>query len=136
MILLDILCRTLGLISDGEFTPEAFGKIRTECQLQERKPVKKSKKSAVASKVNTPDEQLVVNEELRDELLRWRTARFKKDNVSAYTIMHQSTLLEIAARIPQSSMELLAIKGFGKAKLEKFGAEILEITLKYKQETT
>ena len=136
MILLDILCGALGLISAGKFTPEAFGKIRTECQLQERKTVKKSKKSAVASKVNTPDEQLVVNEELRDELLRWRTARFKKDNVSAYTIMHQSTLLEIAARIPQSSMELLAIKGFGKAKLEKFGAEILEITLKYKQETT
>ena len=86
--------------------------------------------------MNTPQEQLVVNEELRDELLRWRTARFKKDNVSAYTIMHQSTLLEIAARIPQNSMELLAIKGFGKAKLEKFGAEILEITLKYKKDTT
>ena len=137
MILLDILCGALGLISAGEFTPEAFGKIRTEYQLQERKTVKKkSTKSAVASKVNTPDEQLVVNEELRDELLRWRTARFKKDNVSAYTIMHQSTLLEIAARIPQNSMELLAIKGFGKAKLEKFGAEILEITLKYKKDTT
>ena len=137
MILLDTLCGTLGLISSGEFTPEAFGKIRTECQLQERKSVKKkSGKSAVASKVNTPDEQLVVNENLRDELLRWRTARFKKDNVSAYTIMHQSTLLEIAARIPQTSMELLAIKGFGKAKLEKFGAEILEITLKYKKDTT
>ncbi|MBR5184496.1 MAG: HRDC domain-containing protein, partial [Bacteroidales bacterium] len=137
MILLDILCGALGLISAGEFTPEAFGKIRTEYQLQERKTVKKkSAKSAVASKVNTPHEQLVVNEELRDELLRWRTARFKKDNVSAYTIMHQSTLLEIAARIPQNSMELLAIKGFGKAKLEKFGAEILEITLKYKKDTT
>ena len=137
MILQDILCGALGLISAGEFTPEAFGKIRTECQLQERKSVKKkSGKSAVASKVNTPDEQLVVNEELRDELLKWRTARFKKDNVSAYTIMHQSTLLEIAARIPQNSMELLAIKGFGKAKLEKFGAEILEITLKYKKDTT
>ena len=131
MILLDILCGALGLISAGEFTPEAFGKIRTDCQLQERKTVKKSKKSAVASKVNTPNEQLVVNEELRDELLRWRTARFKKDNVSAYTIMHQSTLLEIAARIPKTPMDLLAIKGFGKAKLEKYGAEILRITLEY-----
>ena len=132
MILLDIICGALGLFSSGEFTPEAFGKIRTECQLQERKTVKKKgKKPAAASKVNTPDEQLVVNEELRDELLRWRTARFKKDNVSAYTIMHQSTLLEIAARIPKTPMELLAIKGFGKAKLEKYGAEILRITLEF-----
>ena len=132
MILLDILCGSLGLFSSGEFTAEAYSKIKTECQLQERKAVKKkNKKSAVASKVNTPDEQLVVNEELRDELLRWRTARFKKDNVSAYTIMHQSTLLEIAARIPKTPMELLAIKGFGKAKLEKYGAEILRITLEY-----
>ena len=137
MILLDILCGALGLISAGEFTPEAFGKILTECQLKDRKPPKKkSGRSLVASKVNTTDEQLVVNEELRDELLRWRTARFKKDNVSAYTIMHQSTLLEIAARIPQSSMELLTIKGFGKVKLAQFGAEILEITLKYKKYTT
>ena len=133
MILLDILCRTLSLFSSGEFTPEAFGKIRTECQLLERKTVKKkSRKSAVASKVNAADELLTVNEELRDELLRWRTARFKKDNVSAYTIMHQSTLLEIAARIPQTSTELLDIKGFGKAKLEKYGAEILGITTKFK----
>ncbi len=133
MILLDILCRTLSLFSSGEFTPEAFGKIRTECQLLERKTVKKkSGKSAVASKINATDELLTVNEELRDELLRWRTARFKKDNVSAYTILHQSTLLEIAARIPQTSMELLEIKGFGKAKLEKYGAEILGITTKFK----
>lgn len=101
--------------------------------MQERKTVKKkSRKSAVASKVNAADELLTVNEELRDELLRWRTARFKKDNVSAYTIMHQSTLLEIAARIPQTSTELLDIKGFGKAKLEKYGAEILGITTKFK----
>ncbi len=132
MILLDIVCGALGLFSQVEFTAEAYSKIRTDCQLQERKTVKKkSKKSAVASKVNTPDEQLAVNEELRDELLRWRTARFKKDNVSAYTIMHQSTLLEIAARIPKTPMDLLAIKGFGKAKLEKYGAEILRITLEY-----
>ncbi len=137
MILLDILCHTLSLISAGKFTPEEFGKIRTECQLKDRKTVKKkSVKSAAASSVNTPDEHLAVNEELRDELLRWRTARFKKDNVSAYTIMHQSTLLEIAARIPQTSMELLAIKGFGRAKLEQFGAEILNITLKYEKESS
>jgi superfamily II DNA helicase RecQ len=132
MILLDTLCQTLGLISAGEFTPEAYSRIRTECQLKDRKTVKKkSAKSAVASKFNTPDKQLVVNEELRDELLRWRTARFKKENVSAYTIMHQSTLLEIAARIPQTMEELSHIKGMGKIKCSKYGAEVLSITAKF-----
>jgi|GEM_PF-3823431 len=43
MILLDILCRTLSLFSSGEFTPETFGKIRTEYQLLERKTVKKKR---------------------------------------------------------------------------------------------
>ena len=49
----------------------------------------------------------------------------------AYTVMHQSTLMEIASLIPKTKAELLAIKEFGKAKYEKYGEEILEITSGY-----
>ena len=45
--------------------------------------------------------------------------------------MHQSTLLEIASLVPKTMSELMAIKGFGKAKCEKYGAEILKITSEY-----
>ena len=74
---------------------------------------------------------MTVNEELRAELQAWRTERFKADNVPAYTIMHQSSLLEIATFVPKTREELLAINGFGKAKYEKYGEDILGITAKY-----
>ena len=77
------------------------------------------------------DEPGLVNEALRERLQQWRSDRFKADNVPAYTIMHQSTLLEIAARIPKTKAELLRIKGFGDARFRKYGEEILEICTEF-----
>lgn len=45
--------------------------------------------------------------------------------------MHQSTLMDIASMIPKTKEELLSIKGFGKAKYEKYGEDILKITSEY-----
>ena len=79
------------------------------------------------------DGQGVVNEDLRDRLQQWRSDRFKKDNVPAYTIMHQSTLLQIAALIPITKDELLAIKGFGETSYKKYGPEIIAICMEFRQ---
>ena len=57
--------------------------------------------------------------------------RFKADNVPAYTIMHQSTLMDIASFVPKTKEELLAIKGFGEAKYKKYGEDILRITAEF-----
>ena len=57
--------------------------------------------------------------------------RFKKDNIPAYMIMHQSTLLAIASHVPHTPRELLAIKGFGEASFKKYGEEILAITAEF-----
>jgi ATP-dependent DNA helicase RecQ len=65
---------------------------------------------------------------LKERLQEWRTERFKKDNVPAFMIMHQSTLMDIASFIPKTKEELLKIKGFSKAKYEKYGEDILHIT--------
>jgi ATP-dependent DNA helicase RecQ len=61
-------------------------------------------------------------------LQEWRTARFKKDNIPAFMIMHQSTLMAIAASVPKTKAELLRIKGFGEERYKKYGEEILAIT--------
>lgn len=74
-----------------------------------------------------------MNEDLRDRLQQWRSDRFKKDNVPAYTIMHQSTLLQIAALIPITKAELLAIKGFGETSYKKYGPEIISICREFRQ---
>ena len=121
----DILCSALEAMGKSVFTPEDYGRIKNSCMLKDRtqKPSRRLKKV-----VRAEGEAGVVNEELRERLQEWRTERFKADNVPAYTIMHQSTLMEIAALIPKTKSELLSVNGFGKAKFEKYGEDILRIT--------
>ncbi len=125
---MDVLCASLEAVSREDFTPEMYGGIRTSCLLKDReeRPARRLRKI-----VREEGEPGVVNEELRARLQEWRAERFKADNVPAYMVMHQSTLMEIASLIPKTKAELLQIKGFGKAKFEKYGAEILKLTSEY-----
>ena len=59
-------------------------------------------------------------------LKEWRLKRSKRDEVPAYVVFHNSTLAEIAARRPRSITELASVPGIGPAKLERYGAELLE----------
>jgi superfamily II DNA helicase RecQ len=77
------------------------------------------------------NEPTSVNEELRVRLNEWRMERFKKDNIPAYMIMHQSTLMAIASRVPKTKAELMRIKGFGEESFKKYGEEILAITAEF-----
>ena len=65
--------------------------------------------------------------ELVQALVDWRREKYQKDNVPAYIILHQKTLLAIADLAPTTREELLCVKGFGKSKCDKYGDEILEI---------
>lgn len=125
---LDILCRSFEDINSGECTIESLCRIRTECLLEERKTPSKRRLKKLERKEG---ETGVVNEELRERLQQWRTERFKADNVPAYTIMHQSTLLEIASFMPVTKAGLMTIKGFGEAKFRKYGEELLAICREY-----
>ena len=127
---LDINCKTLELIIDGQFSIEEFGRCRTECLLEDRSKAK-TKSRKLKKLVKLEGEEGSVNEKLRAELQEWRTGRFKKDNVPAYCIMHQSTLMAIASLVPKTRSELLMVKGFGEESFRKYGEEILEITGKY-----
>ncbi|MBR5211154.1 MAG: AAA family ATPase [Bacteroidales bacterium] len=128
LTILDIECRTLQMIVSEGFSLDGYNRIRTECLLEDRN-VKKAKRLKKIER--KPGEAGIVNEELRERLQEWRSERFKQDNVPAYTIMHQSTLMEIATYVPKTKKELLAIKGFGEAKFLKYGEEILKITADY-----
>ena len=125
-VCLDIKCGGVALISEGRFTLDAFSRVRTSALLEERKRVP-------AKKLIASSEPSVVNEELRERLHKWRMERFKKDNIPAYMIMHQTTLLAIACHVPQTKKELLSIKGFGEASFKKYGEEILAITAEFEK---
>jgi hypothetical protein len=124
---LEIKCNAMEMILNGRFTLEAYNKTKTECLLEERttrtRRLKKIEKS--------DDEAGSVNEQLRERLQEWRSERFKKDNIPAFMIMHQSTLMEIASRIPKTKAELLKIKGFGEERFKKYGEDILAITAEF-----
>lgn len=68
--------------------------------------------------------------ELVQALIDWRREKYQKDNVPAYIILHQKTLLAIADLAPTTKEELLTVKGFGKSKCDRYGDEILEIVRK------
>jgi len=62
------------------------------------------------------------------EALRgWRRDVAKEHGVPAYTIFHDSTLLELADRLPGSLDELREISGIGATKLERYGHALLEV---------
>ena len=68
-----------------------------------------------------------IHPELAQALVEWRREKYQKDNVPAFMILHQKTLLAISDLAPTTKEELLSVKGFGKSKCEKYSEEILEI---------
>jgi DNA helicase-2/ATP-dependent DNA helicase PcrA len=63
---------------------------------------------------------------LYQALKRWRLQRAKADESPAYVVFHNTTLAEIAERRPRTIAELASVPGVGPAKLERYGAEVLE----------
>jgi superfamily II DNA helicase RecQ len=57
----------------------------------------------------------------------WRLERARTDNLPAYVIAHDSVLELVAVKLPASPGQLLALKGFGPAKVDKYGADILRL---------
>ena len=76
-------------------------------------------------------ETVAVNEELKEKLVLWRREQCRAEDVRAYMIIPQRTLLEIAAKIPKTRDELMAINGFGNARWEKYGERILQMTSEF-----
>ena len=53
----------------------------------------------------------------------WRRDRSQADGVPAYVIFPDATLRELAATRPETMHELAAVKGFGPARIERYGDE-------------
>lgn len=125
---LEISCRTMDMILTRGFSAEGYSGIRTDCLLEDRaRPVQRKLKRVVKAE----GEGSVVNADLRERLSEWRAAKFKQENIPAYMVMFQETLLTIASLVPMTMEDLLSIKGLGPAKCRKYGEEILAICREY-----
>ncbi|PZM64339.1 NERD domain-containing protein [Paenibacillus dendritiformis] len=65
--------------------------------------------------------------QLREELTTYRLQTSRAENIKAYYIFNNNEMEDMIAKYPRTEEELLAVKGFGKAKMEKYGAAILGI---------
>ena len=67
------------------------------------------------------------NEIVFQALREWRKGVAKEHGVPAYTVFHDSTLLEIARVLPESLEDLRNISGIGATKLERYGQPLIAI---------
>jgi ATP-dependent DNA helicase RecQ len=68
-----------------------------------------------------------LQEALFHTLREWRRDVAKDHGVPVYTVLHDSTLREIAQRLPSNASELAGISGIGATKLARYGEALLAI---------
>jgi RecQ family ATP-dependent DNA helicase len=109
------------LISDG--VVEEFGGI-AEAPARKRK---KKERKGVGVAQSEPPELNAKAQALAERLKGWCAAESKRLRLPPYFILNDRTLRRVAASRPRTPNQLLAIEGMGEAKVEKFGAAILEL---------
>ena len=82
-------------------------------------------KSAKGPKAQPPTDPL--GAAAFEALKTWRLERSRADDVPAYIVFSNATLVELATHRPTTDQELLATPGIGPAKLAAYGDEIKEI---------
>jgi ATP-dependent DNA helicase RecQ len=64
---------------------------------------------------------------LVDALRQWRLDEARRQEVPAYCILPNRTLLAVVEALPASEDELLEVKGIGPTLADRYGLRILEI---------
>ncbi|HCT9180717.1 TPA: ATP-dependent DNA helicase UvrD2 [Corynebacterium aurimucosum] len=67
------------------------------------------------------------DEDVFNALRAWRASVAKDSQVPAYVVFSDATLQAISEALPTNEAELLDISGVGPSKLERYGAEVLQI---------
>ena len=116
-----------------KLTDSARAVLRGEAPLMLRRrlePVRSSAvrgRSAVRSAADPERPRPQQDSPLVARLRQWRSAKAREQGVPAYVILHDRTLLEIAALLPGSPRALLTVPGIGLAKVQRYGDELLAL---------
>lgn len=139
---LSIHLESMKEILENGFSIESYLRIRNDALLSSRHKtsVKKTKEpKPLKEKVTKPKptiEEIYSDNrhpELIQPLIDWRTKQYLEQNIRAYWVLTQRTLLEIADTCPTTKEELLAVSGFGPAKWKQYGEQILDLIAKHKK---
>jgi ATP-dependent DNA helicase RecQ len=93
-------------------------------------PSKRSRKSSrsrvrIPGRSEKPDSSKEADDAVLNALRRWRLEEARRRAIAPFVILHDRTLVAIAASLPRSNSELGAVPGIGPAKLAAYGDAIL-----------
>lgn len=127
-----------GLRLSGRCHPVLRGEevfeLRRDPSPSARKTGKKSLVGEGTKTAKADAESFAFDPNLWERLRSLRGELARTSSLPAYTVFHDSTLREMATRLPQTPEEMLTISGIGQAKLEKYGEIFLEEIRKYREE--
>ena len=90
--------------------------------------VKEDKKPPLVTTAEIPHEYF---KDLFNDLKTVRTDFARSENVPPYVVFSDATLVEMATFLPHDEAEMRQISGVGDLKLEKYGADFLEVIKNY-----
>lgn len=92
-------------------------------------------KATVTRKQAQQVKRVVVDDELFERLRQLRMELAQEQKVPPYVIFSDSTLKEMCEQLPQTTIELLQIKGIGQNKLDKYGEQFLQLIHEFQKQT-
>jgi ATP-dependent DNA helicase RecQ len=109
------------LVLTEESRPLLKGEVEVRLREDRKLKTEKKKRRETAASLATTDQPLF-------EALRQRRKEIaERLDLPPYVIFHDATLRHMAEFRPKTEAELLSINGVGKAKLERYGREFLEL---------
>ncbi|WP_379964263.1 HRDC domain-containing protein [Epilithonimonas sp. UC225_85] len=86
-------------------------------------------RKVILNKTNAGFEEELTEEEMiiYNKLKHWRAEKARESQLPPYIIFHNAHLMSIARHKPSNFEDLENVSGLGKVKIEKYGAEIIEV---------
>ncbi len=107
------------------FSPSGYLRAISSAEIESRK--KKPKSDTI-----TYLESDIAHPELFQTLREWRTQKANEENVIPFQVMHQKTLVQITAHLPDNMTALKKIKGIGKQLSKRYGDELISMVSAYR----
>ena len=115
--------KLLTIVEKKGFDIQSYQKAKVDFALEEPKKESPKKSEEVYADVSNP--------KLVPILTKWRRTLAREQQMPAYTIITQKSLLAIADTLPRDRKALLKIPCLGASKVTKYGADIIQIVEDY-----
>lgn len=129
-IIRDLLAQNYLTKSDGQYPVlKLTAKSAAVLKGLEKVMITKSKE---IEEVYSPKESY--EQELLQQLKETRRQIANEENVPAYIVLSDATLMELATYLPHNREEFFKISGFGQVKIEKYGKQFWDVVAAYCRE--